>query len=101
MQNQEISIIQKIQSKIYVIRGQRVMLDSDLAELYGVETGALNRAVRRNVERFPPDFLFQITELEQDSLRCQIGILERGARWNFFGRSIVYTGEWKSSSGSI
>ena len=70
--------IQIIQSKIYEIRGQRVMLDRDLAELYQVTTGNLNKAVKRNIRRFPPDFMFQLTKEEWDSLRFQIGILEVG-----------------------
>ena len=53
--------LETIQKKIYEIRGQRVMLDRDLAELYGVTTGALNQAVKRNKERFPEDFMFQLT----------------------------------------
>lgn len=56
--------IQVIQSKIYEIRGQRVMLDRDLAELYQVTTSALNQAVKRNSKRFPPDFMFQLTNQE-------------------------------------
>ena len=56
------------------------MLDKDLAELYGVETGALNRAVKRNIDRFPFDFMFQLTQKEYKSLRCQIGISSRGGR---------------------
>ena len=52
--------IQIIQNKIYEIRGQRVMLDRDLAELYGVSTGNLNKAVKRNIERFPERFMFQL-----------------------------------------
>lgn len=56
--------LQTIQSKIYEIRGQRVMLDRDLAELYQVETRVLNQAVKRNIERFPEDFMFQLTEEE-------------------------------------
>jgi hypothetical protein len=54
------------------------MLDSDLAELYGVETGALNRAVKRNFARFPGDFMFQLTKDEAERLRCQIGTLKVG-----------------------
>lgn len=54
------------------------MLDVDLAMLYGVETGALNRAVKRNLKRFPPDFMFQLTADEADRLRCQIGISNKG-----------------------
>ena len=70
--------IQIIQSKIYEIRGVKVMLDRDLAELYQVTTGNLNKAVKRNIRRFPPDFMFQLTKEEWDSLRFQIGILETG-----------------------
>ena len=70
--------IQIIQSKIYEIRGVKVMLDRDLAELYQVTTGNLNKAVKRNIRRFPPDFMFQLTKEEWDSLRFQIGILEVG-----------------------
>lgn len=58
---------------ILLIRKQRVMLSDDLAVLYGVETKALNRAVRRNVERFPDDFMFQLTREEWTDLKCQIG----------------------------
>lgn len=64
--------IEKIQTKIYEIRGQKVMLDSDLAELYEVETKNLNLAVKRNLKRFPPDFMFQLTKSEWDILRLQI-----------------------------
>ena len=64
--------IQTIQSKIYEIRGQRVMLDFDLAAMYGVETRALNQAVKRNIERFPEDFMFQLTKGEFEILRSQI-----------------------------
>ncbi|MDR1534287.1 MAG: ORF6N domain-containing protein [Planctomycetota bacterium] len=56
------------------MRGRRVMLDSDLAEVYGVETGALNRAVDRNQERFPDEFAFRVNAEEWDNLKCQIGI---------------------------
>jgi len=63
----------KLQSRILEVRGLLIMLDRDLAELYGVETGALNRAVKRNIERFPADFMFQLTEEEAVSLRCQNG----------------------------
>lgn len=58
---------------IHPIRGERVILDSDLARLYGVETKLLNRAVRRNREKFPPDFMFQLTAAEFAALRCQFG----------------------------
>lgn len=70
--------LELIQRKIYEIRGQRVMLDRDLAELYQVTTGNLNKAVKRNIKRFPPDFMFQLTTEEWASLRFQFGILEVG-----------------------
>ncbi|MDR1169075.1 MAG: ORF6N domain-containing protein [Heliobacteriaceae bacterium] len=67
-----------IQNMIYEVRGQRVMLDSDLSALYEVETGALNRAVKRNLESFPDDFMFQLTENEVETLRCHFGISKEG-----------------------
>lgn len=63
----------QIEPRILVVRGQKVMLDSDLAQLYGVETKALNRAVKRNRERFPQDFMFQLTPEEAADLRYQNG----------------------------
>jgi len=78
---------ERIESKIYLIRGQKVMLDRDLAELYGVKTKALNQAVKRNRERFPDDFMFQLSEKETQELishfyiahsRSQIVTLKRG-----------------------
>lgn len=62
-----------IMGKIYLIRGLRVMLDMDLAELYGVETKQLKRAVRRNIGRFPPDFMFELSQNELENLRSQFG----------------------------
>jgi len=64
--------VTRIQSMIYVIRGRKVMLDSDLAELYGVSTGRLNEQVKRNIDRFPEDFMFQLTQEEYEILRSQI-----------------------------
>ena len=64
--------IQIIQNKIYEIRGQRVMLDFDLAALYQVTTSALNQAVKRNIKRFPDDFMFQLSKGEFDNLKSQI-----------------------------
>ena len=61
--------LDNIQNLIYVIRGQRVMLDRDLAELYQVTTGNLNKAVKRNIKRFPPNFMFQLTKEEFEELR--------------------------------
>jgi len=81
---------ERIVSKIYIIRNRKVMLDRDLAELYGVKTMVLNQAVKRNIKRFPPDFMFQLTKEEMEnwksqfvtsnldeSLRSQIVILKR------------------------
>lgn len=67
-----------IQSRIYEIKGQKVMLDRDLADLYGVETRVINQSVRRNAGRFPPDFMFQLTAEEFNALRSQIVTLEKG-----------------------
>lgn len=63
--------VQIIQNRIYEIRGQRVMLDFDLAALYGIETRALNQAVKRNIDRFPEDFMFQLTKGEWELLKSQ------------------------------
>jgi hypothetical protein len=75
--------VEVIERRIYLIRGQKVMIDSDLAELYQVETSNLNKAAKRNLDRFPSDFMFQLTKDEADSLRFQIGISKpegRGGR---------------------
>ena len=72
--------VHEIATTIVVIRGHRVILDADLARLYGVETKALNRAVKRNIERFPGDFLFQLTSEETMRLRYQIGTSTPHAR---------------------
>ncbi|MCB9982159.1 MAG: ORF6N domain-containing protein [Rhodospirillales bacterium] len=64
--------VERIAAAIYLIRGEKVMLDSDLAELYGVETKVLNQAVKRNIERFPSHFMFQLSTEEYDLLRSQI-----------------------------
>lgn len=65
--------VAQIESKMFLIRGQKVMLDEDLASLYEVETKALNRAVKRNLERFPADFMFQLSAEEFTALRSQYG----------------------------
>ena len=72
--------MERITRAILLIRGQKVMLDTDLAELYNVDTGALNRAVKRNSGRFPDDFMFQLSLEEAERLRCQFGISSRGGR---------------------
>lgn len=78
----ELKLISEIENMIYVIRGQRVMLDSDLAALYGVETKRLNEQVKRNVIRFPSDFMFQLSDQEFESLRSQFATsnVEKGGR---------------------
>jgi phage regulator Rha-like protein len=70
--------IEIIANRIYVIRGIKVMLDRDLAELYGVETKALKQAVKRNIDRFPADFMFELTKRENQTLRSQNVTLKRG-----------------------
>ncbi len=69
----------QVERRIHLIHGEKVMLDYDLADLYAVETGALNRAVRRNTMRFPRDFMFRLTPEEWNALRCQAGISKEGA----------------------
>src|SRR6476620_8648898 len=77
------NIIKSIQNRIYEIRGERVMLDRDLAALYETETKALNLAVKRNIKRFPQDFMFQLTREEFEGLRFQIETLENGSSLRF------------------
>ena len=69
-----------IMSKIFFIREQKVMLDNDLAELYGVETRRLNEQVKRNISRFPEDFMFQLTEIEYENLKSQFATSSWGGR---------------------
>ncbi|MFH1723446.1 MAG: ORF6N domain-containing protein [Elusimicrobiota bacterium] len=68
----------EIERRIFLIRGHKVMLDRDLAELYGVTTFNLNKAAKRNIGRFPSDFMFELNKVEYRALRFQIGILEKG-----------------------
>jgi hypothetical protein len=72
--------IERIAAQIYAIRGQSVMLDADLAALYGVETKAFNQAVRRNIDRFPEDFMFRLTDKETENLRSQFVTSSWGGR---------------------
>ncbi|MDP2158793.1 MAG: ORF6N domain-containing protein [Nitrospirota bacterium] len=76
----ELIPVEIIERKIYLIRGEKVMLDSDLAELYEVETFNLNKAVKRNIDRFPEDFMFQLSKEEAVSLRFQIGMSKTEGR---------------------
>lgn len=69
-------VIISVQNRIYEIHGERVMLDRDLSFLYEIETKSLNLAVKRNIKRFPKDFMFQLTKEEWDNLRFQIETLE-------------------------
>jgi hypothetical protein len=78
--DKDIVSIEDIQAKIYTIRGVQVMLDSDLAKLYDVEVRVLNQAVKRNKERFPEDFMFQLTEEEYENLKSQIVTSSWGGR---------------------
>ena len=83
MQKKKISIStflsqETIERKIYIIRGKKVMLDSELASLYGVLTKNLNKAVGRNLDRFPEDFMFQLSKEEAKDLRFQFGTLNKG-----------------------
>ena len=71
-------IQKRIDSHIYLIRGQNVLLDADLAALYEVEVKVLNQAVKRNIERFPEDFMFQLTKQEVTNLRSQFATLKKG-----------------------
>ena len=71
-------IIKSIQNRIYEIRGERVMLDRDLATLYEIDVKVLNQAVKRHAKRFPKDFMFQLTNEEFEQLKFQIEVLETG-----------------------
>jgi hypothetical protein len=83
--------LQLIQNKIYEIRGQKIMLDVDLAELYDVGTKVLNQAVKRNIKRFPIDFMFRLTVDEWESLRSQIVTASVGKR-NISATPYAFTG---------
>jgi phage regulator Rha-like protein len=74
----DIILVENIVSKIYFFRGAKVMLDSDLADLYGVEIKRLNEQVKRNIIRFPDDFMFQLSKEEYESLRSHFATLEKG-----------------------
>ena len=80
-----------IERRVVLLRGQKAMLDRDLADLYGVETRALTQAVRRNPERFPPDFMFQMTEEELEQWRSQIVMSNPSARMSLRRRPYAFT----------
>ena len=94
----EIIPVERIENKIYLIRGQKVMLDRDLAELYGVEPKQLKRQVRRNINRFPDDFMFQLSKKEHDSLRCQVGTLKKGQHLKYLPYAFTEHGALMLSS---
>lgn len=84
LKENKISIVsdERIETKIFLIRGKKVMMDRDLADLYGVETRVLNQAVKRNIERFPEEFMFQLSEKEADIWQSQILISQSViSRW--------------------
>ncbi len=82
--------LNNIEKLIYVVRGHKVMLDSDLAELYGVEVKRLNEQVKRNKERFPEDFMFQCDSSELEGLRSQIATAKSVSDWNYKRRTNPY-----------
>ena len=86
--------LENIENLIHVIRGKQVMLDRDLARLYGVETRVLNQAVQRNIERFPEDFMFRLTREEVEFLKSQNVILEMGT--NMSSQSVTTPDEFLS-----
>ncbi|MBL4753426.1 MAG: ORF6N domain-containing protein [Flavobacteriales bacterium] len=91
--SKEVAIPEEVlMSKIHLIRGRKVMLDRELAELYGVTTGNLNKAVNRHIKRFPDDFMFQLTKKEYDALRFQIGILKRGQHAKYLPKAFTREG---------
>lgn len=83
---------EQIEQAILLVRGQRVMLDRDLAALYGVETKNLNKAVQRNPDRFPADFMFQLTADEAECLRFQFGTLKRGQHFKYLPYAFTQEG---------
>lgn len=83
---------QRIENKIFIIRGKKVMLDRDLAELYGVSTKQLNQQVKRNIKRFPDDFMLQLSEEEMKFLRSQFVTLEKGKYSKYEARAFTEQG---------
>jgi len=82
----------KIEQKIFLVRRLKVMMDYDLSRLYDVTTGNLNKAVKRNFERFPKDFMFQLSRQEYNSLRFQFGILEKGQHSKYLPYAFTQNG---------
>lgn len=84
----EENTLKKIEKMIYIVRGQKVMIDSDLAELYGVETKRLNEQVKRNIDRFPHDFMFECSYEELEILRSQFATTNPTTVWNYKRRNL-------------
>ena len=93
--------IERIARCIYLIRGQKIMLDHNLAELYGVMTGHLNRAVKRNQRRFPEDFIFHLSAEEHESLLCQFGTAKSDPRGGRRDRPYAFTQEGVAMLSSV
>ena len=91
--NEELIITEElITSKILLFRGYKVMIDSDLATLYGVENKQLKRQVRRNIDRFPEDFMFKLTTIENEILRSQFGTLKQGVHSKYLPMAFTEQG---------
>ena len=92
MNRESVVPINKIESIILIIRRKKVILDRDLAELYGVTTGNLNKAVKRNIDRFPDDFMFQLIKEEYEAVRFQFGIFETGRHSKYLPNAFTEQG---------
>ena len=97
---------QHLAKLVHAVRHEKVLIDTDLAQLYGVETGALNRAVKRNASRFPADFMFQLSAQEWDDLRCQTGISSahggrREAQFNIAIKQVITDDKQRKSKRPI
>ncbi len=101
--NESLNIIsyKEIVSKIYIIRGKKVMLDNDLAVLYNVQTKRLKEQVRRNIKRFPDDFMFELTKAEYDSLRSQFATLKKSRGQHSKYMSMAFTEQGISMLSSV
>lgn len=88
----------EIVERIYILRGQKVMIDFDLPEMYNVKTKQLKRQVRRNIERFPDDFMFELSEGEYTSLRSRLGTLKRGEYSKYLPMAFIEQGVTMLSS---
>ena len=90
----ELMAVDNIRNRVYIIRGQQVMLDYDLAEIYGYEVKNLNQQVKRNIARFPEDFMFQLTKSELDSMKSQIVISRNNDVSSDNLKSQIVTSSW-------